>query len=279
VIEVREATYRYVRTAAPVIVDASMSVAGGETVAIVGPNGSGKSTMGRLMKGLLLPTTGSVVVDGLDTRAASLDVRRLVGLVFQNPTSQIVNAVVEQEVAFGPENLALPPDDIRRRVESALAAVHLQGLEEAECHALSMANRQRVAIASVIAMEPRYLVLDEPTAFLEPTTRRPVLEQVLRWGEANGVAVVIITHRMDEAQLCGRVVGMLDGRIAAEGPAREVLSDADVRFRLSLDVPETLQLAEDLRARGLPVRPGASIETLSEQLTGDQLTGAPLDGA
>jgi energy-coupling factor transporter ATP-binding protein EcfA2 len=136
-----------------------------------------------------------------------------------------------------------------------------------------------VAIASVIAMEPRYLVLDEPTAFLEPTTRRPVLEQVLRWGEANGVAVVIITHRMDEAQLCGRVVGMLDGRIAAEGPAREVLSDADVRFRLSLDVPETLQLAEDLRARGLPVRPGASIETLSEQLTGDQLTGAPLDGA
>jgi energy-coupling factor transport system ATP-binding protein len=269
VIEVREASYRYVRTATPVIVDASLSVAGGETVAIVGPNGSGKSTMGRLMKGLLLPTTGSVVVDGLDTRAASLDVRRLVGLVFQNPTSQIVNAVVEQEVAFGPENLALPPDDIRRRVESALAAVHLQGLEEAECHALSMANRQRVAIASVIAMEPRYLVLDEPTAFLEPTTRRPVLEQVLRWGEANGVAVVIITHRMDEAQLCGRVVGMLDGRIAAEGPAREVLSDADVRFRLSLDVPETLQLAEDLRARGLPVRPGASIETLSEQLTGD----------
>jgi energy-coupling factor transport system ATP-binding protein len=279
VIEVREASYRYVRTATPVIVDASMSVAGGETVAIVGPNGSGKSTMGRLMKGLLLPTTGSVVVDGLDTRAASLDVRRLVGLVFQNPTSQIVNAVVEQEVAFGPENLALPPDDIRRRVEAALAAVHLQGLEEAECHALSMANRQRVAIASVIAMEPRYLVLDEPTAFLEPTTRRPVLEQVLRWGEANSVAVVIITHRMDEAQLCGRVVGMLDGRIAAEGPAREVLSDADVRSRLSLDVPETLQLAEDLRARGLPVRPGASIETLSEQLTGDQLTGAPLDGA
>jgi energy-coupling factor transport system ATP-binding protein len=268
VIEVRSVTYRYPRSQMPVIQDVSVSVAPGETVAIVGPNGSGKSTIGRLIKGLLLPTKGSVAVDGLDTRTANLDVRRLVGLVFQNPTSQIVNAVVEQEVAFGPENLALPPNEIRQRVELALDAVHLQGLEEAECHSLSMANRQRVAIASVIAMKPRYLVLDEPTAWLEPTTRRPVLEQVFRWGDENGVAVVIVTHRMDDAQLCGRVVGMLDGAIAAEGGAREVLSDADVRVRLSLDVPETLQLAEDLQTRGLPVQPGASIEALANQLTG-----------
>jgi energy-coupling factor transport system ATP-binding protein len=268
VIEVKEVDYRYGSTTPQVLVDVSISVSPGESMAIVGPNGSGKSTLGRLMKGLLLPTSGTVLVDGLETRGQNLEVRRTVGLVFQNPTSQIVNAVVEQEVAFGPENLALPPAEIRRRVERGLAAVHLQGMEEAECHSLSMANRQRVAIASVIAMEPRYLVLDEPTAWLEPTTRRPVLEEVFRWGVEHGVAVVIVTHRMDEAQMCGTVVGMLDGRVEAVGPSRQVLSDASIREKLSLDVPEALELAEVLQAQGLPVHPGASVEGLAVQLTG-----------
>jgi energy-coupling factor transport system ATP-binding protein len=243
-----------------------MTVAPGETVAIVGPNGSGKSTLGRLMKGLLLPTSGKVVVDGLDVRDDPLGVRRLVGLVFQNPTSQIVNAVVEQEVAFGPENLGLPPDVVRIRVEGAMSAVRLQGMEKAECNALSMANKQRVAIASVIAMEPRYLILDEPTAWLEPITRRPVLEEVFRWSAGRGVAVVIVTHRMDEAQMCARMVGMLDGRIFVAGQTSSLLRDADVRTRLSLDVPETLELAETLQERGLPVTPGASIERLADDL-------------
>lgn len=267
-IEVRDASYCYPRSGSPAVTGVSLTVARGETVAIVGPNGSGKSTLGRLIKGLLLPATGSVLVEGLETRAESMAVRRLVGLVFQNPTGQIVNAVVEQEVAFGPENLGLPADEVRRRVDAALRAVHLTGLEEAECHSLSMANRQRVAIAGVIAMEPRYLILDEPTAWLEPTTRRPVLEEVFRWSAERGVAVVIVTHRMDEAQMCARTVGMLDGRIAVCGPSACVLGDPAARALLSLDVPETLELGEMLRASGLPVTPGASVEGLARELTG-----------
>jgi energy-coupling factor transport system ATP-binding protein len=266
VIEVQEVTYRYPRGSETALTDVSLEVAPGETVAIVGPNGSGKSTLGRLMKGLIFPSEGRVTVDGLDTRIDTLRVRRIVGLVFQNPTSQIVNAVVEQEVAFGPENLGLPPEVVRERVNTALAAVHLRGMEEAECNALSMANRQRVAIASVIAMEPKYLILDEPTAWLEPITRRPVLEEVFRWSADRGVAVVIVTHRMDEAQMCERMLGMLDGEVAVEGPTTTLLRDARVRGQLSLDVPETLELAEALQDRGLPVHPGRSIEGLAEDL-------------
>jgi energy-coupling factor transport system ATP-binding protein len=266
-IEVQSVTYQYPGGSQIAMHDVSIRVDEVETVAIVGPNGSGKSTLGRLMKALIFPTSGTVTVDGLDTRTRSLDVRRTVGLVFQNPTSQIVNAVVEQEVAFGPENLGLPPEEIARRVDSALAAVRLSDLRDAECNALTMANRQRIAIASVIAMEPRYLILDEPTAWLEPGTRRPVLEEVFRWSASRGVAVVIVTHRMDEAQMCRRVVGMLDGRIEVDGPANVLLRDEAVRTRLSLDVPETLELAETLLMSGLPVTPGASVERLADELS------------
>jgi energy-coupling factor transport system ATP-binding protein len=265
-IEARAASYRYPRVTEPAVDDVTIEIPPGETLAIVGPNGSGKSTFGRLIKALLLPTTGSIVVDGLDTREHGLEVRRRVGLVFQNPTSQIVNAVVEQEIAFGPENLALPPAEVRHRVEAALSAVHLSGMEEAECNTLSMANRQRVAIASALAMDPSYLVLDEPTAWLEPRTRRPVLEEVFRWSRDRGVAIVIATHRMDEAQMCRRVIGMLDGKVDVEGSSADVLRDAAARKRLSLDVPETLHLAESLAERGLPVTLGSSVEELADEL-------------
>jgi energy-coupling factor transport system ATP-binding protein len=265
-IEARAAGYRYPRGTEAAVDDVNLEIPPGEMLAIVGPNGSGKSTLGRMIKALLLPTTGTIAVDGLDSREEGLEIRRRVGLVFQNPTSQIVNAVVEQEIAFGPENLGLPPAEVRRRVGAALSAVHLSGMEEAECNTLSMANRQRVAIASVLAMEPSYLVLDEPTAWLEPRTRRPVLEEVFRWSRERGVAVVIATHRMDEAQMCARVAGMLDGRVVVEGTASDVLRDPQVRERLSLDVPETLHLAETLAARGLPVTLGASVEELADEL-------------
>jgi energy-coupling factor transport system ATP-binding protein len=263
---VRNVRYLYPRDVEPALDGVSAEVRPGEVVGIVGPNGSGKSTLGRLMKGLLLPTEGVVDVDGMNTRDAGLDVRRTVGLLFQNPNSQIVNAVVEDEVAFGPENLGLPPDEIRQRVTAALRAVGLERREKEESHALSMADKQRVALAAVLAMRPRYLILDEPTAWLEPASRWRLLEEVLRWQRSNGAGLVIVTHRMDEAQLCERLYGLLDGRLEAAGPPADLLQNEAIRSRLALEVPETFALASDLRVAGLPVDPGSPVERLAEAI-------------
>lgn len=265
-IEVEGVSFTYPGDTGPVLHDVSVSVREGEVIAVVGPNGSGKSTLGRLIKGLLLPTTGAVVVDGRDTRANNLETRAMVGLVFQNPNSQIVNAVVQDEVAFGPENVGLPPEEIRRRVREALRAVDLEGSELEECHSMSMAAKQRIALASVLAMEPRYLILDEPTVWIEPSGRWPLLSEVLAWKDRTGGGVVLITHRMDEAQLAGRVYGLLDGRIEAEGSPAQVLHDEAIRARLGLDIPETYALGEALHEAGLPVIPGAPVEALAEAI-------------
>ncbi len=265
-IDVQGLTYRYPGQADAALEGVSVRVEPSEMVGIVGPNGSGKSTLGRLIKGLLLPTSGRVCVDGLDTRHEGLEIRRRVGLVFQNPNSQIVNAVVEHEVAFGPENLGLPPAEIRLRVDEALGAVGLLGRETAESHQLSMADKQRVALASVMAMRPSYLVLDEATAWLEPSARWPLLEEVLRWSAARGAGTVLITHRMDEAQMCRRLYGMLDGHVEIVGTPDQVFGNREVRERLALEVPESLVLAEELRAQGVPVTTGVGIEGLAEAL-------------
>lgn len=259
--------YRYPKSAELALAGVCVHVEAGEVVGIVGPNGSGKSTLGRLLKGLLWPSEGRVLVDGLDTRSHGLDARRLVGLVFQNPNSQIVNAVVEQEVAFGLENTGLPPAVIRSRVDAALQSVGLSGRELEECYKLSMADKQRVALAAVMAMEPRYLILDEPTAWLEPAVRWPLLEEVLRWSAACGAGLVVVTHRMDEAQTCGRLYGMLDGRVEAQGTPEQVLQNDEIRGRLALDVPETYELAASLRAGGLPVAEGTSIDRLADRIS------------
>jgi energy-coupling factor transport system ATP-binding protein len=266
VIEVSGVSFHYPGDTDPALEDISVCVRPGEVVAVVGPNGSGKSTLGRLMKALILPASGKVVVDGRDTRLANREVRGIVGLVFQNPNSQIVNAVVQDEVAFGPENIGLPPEEIRRRVGEALRAVDLEGSELDECHSMSMAAKQRIALASVLAMEPRYLILDEPTTWIEPSGRWPLLSEVLRWKDRTGGGVVLITHRMDEAQLAGRVYGLLHGRIEAEGTPADVLHDESVRRRLGLDIPETYALGEDLQQAGLPVVPGAPVEALAEAI-------------
>jgi energy-coupling factor transport system ATP-binding protein len=258
-IQVQDVTYRYPGEAAAAVSHVSLEVESGRIVGIVGPNGSGKSTLGRLIKGLFLPSEGVVLVDGLDTREAEIEVRRLVGLLFQNPNSQIVNAVVEQEVAFGPENLGLEPAEIRHRVDSALASVGLLGHELMECHSLSMADKQRVALASVIAMEPRYLILDEPTAWLEPVARGRLLNDVLTWARSRGAGVILVTHRMEEAQRCSMLYGMRDGVVRVSGTPEEVLLNEQARALLALDLPDTFSLARDLRAEGLPVEPGAGV--------------------
>lgn len=265
-IDVREADYYYQDGEHAALRHVSAHVRPGEVVGVVGPNGSGKSTLGRLMKGLLIPSAGRVCVDGLDTWVDALEVRRLVGLVFQNPNSQIVNAVVEQEVAFGPENLGLPAPEIRQRVDEALQAVGLEGRGASDVHSLTMAEKQRVALASVMAMQPRYLILDEATAWLEPSVRWPILEEVLVWSRQREVGLVMVTHRMDEAQLCQRVYGMLDGRIEVEGTPDEVLSNTEARVRLALELPESMALAAELQAAGIPVEPGTSLERLAELL-------------
>lgn len=265
-IDVRDVSYLYPRTAEPAVAHITLRVERSERVGIVGPNGSGKSTVGRLMKGLLLPAEGAVLVDGVDSRFDGLDVRRRVGLVFQNPNSQIVNSVIEQEVAFGPENLGLPPSEIRDRVDEALHSVGLRGREQAECHSLSMADKQRVALAAVMAMRPDYLVLDEPTAWIEPSARWSLLEEVARWASQGNVGLVLITHRMDEAQLCHRVVGILHGRLETAGTAEQVLRDERVRSRLSLEMPETAALADELRAAGLPIGEGIGIRKLADTI-------------
>ena len=265
-IEARDVVYAYPGSHEPAVRGISLQISPGEVVGIVGPNGSGKSTLGRLLKGLLLPTEGAVTVDGVDSRSDSLEVRRLVGLVFQNPNSQIVNTVVENEVAFGPENLGLPSDEIAGRVRRALDAVGLQGDEAAECHSLSMADKQRVAIAAVLAMQPRYLILDEPTAWLEPVTRRRLLAEVSRWSHETNAGLVLVTHRMDEAQICDRLYGMLGGKVEVEGPPEGLLLDAAVRTRLALAVPEAYELTLDLHQAGLPVQPGEPLERAAEAL-------------
>jgi energy-coupling factor transport system ATP-binding protein len=265
-LEARDVFYAYPREVEPAVLHVSMQVALGEIVGIVGPNGSGKSTLGRLLKGLLVPASGHVCIDGLDTSVDSLEARRRVGLVFQNPNSQIVNAVVENEVAFGPENLGLSTAEIRERVEDALRTVGLSGQEASECHRLSMAGKQRVALAAVLAMQPRYLILDEPTAWLEPIARWQLLTTVMEWALHRGAGLVLVTHRMDEAQICARIYGMLDGRVEISGTLSEVLQNEPVRRRLSLAVPDTFVLADELRAAGVPVGDGASLDVMAEAL-------------
>jgi energy-coupling factor transport system ATP-binding protein len=266
VIEACGVTYRYDPRDEPAVEDVSLQVKPGEIISIVGPNGSGKSTMGRLVKALMLPTGGRVLVDELDTRERSLEVRRIVGMVFQNPNSQIVNSIVEQEVAFGPENLGLPTEEVRWRVGEALEAVGLQGREKAECHSLTMADKQRIALAAVIALHPRYLILDEPTAWIEPRARWRLFRAVLRWSTEQGAGVVLITHRMDEALLSRRMYGMLHGRVEVVDTPQSVLADEAMRTRLALDVPDTFALARELEAAGLPAVPGADIDQLADVL-------------
>lgn len=235
------------------LLDVNVRVDAGEFVAIIGHNGSGKSTLAKHMNAILLPTRGDVYVLGMNTRDRSKlwSIRQAVGMVFQNPDNQIVATTVEEDVAFGPENLGVPPDEIHRRVDEALALVDMTGYEQAAPHQLSGGQKQRVAIAGVIAMRPRCIVLDEATAMLDPVGRQEVLRTVRRLASEEGIAVVHITHFMSEAVLADRVIVMDDGRIALEGAPREVFSQPDVLRQLQLDVPQVTELALELARKGV----------------------------
>ena len=241
---------------APTVLDGvDLNIEEGSFVAILGHNGSGKSTLAKHLNAILLPSGGKVYVDGIDTADEDklLDIRRTVGMVFQNPDNQIVANVVEEDVAFAPENLGVPPAEIRRRVDDALKAVGMYEYREHAPHLLSGGQKQRVAIAGVIAMAPRCIVLDEPTAMLDPIGRAEVMKTIRELNRSSGVTVVLITHHMDEAAQADRLVVMAKGRVVADGTPRKVFQRVEELKAVGLTVPETTELLWQLRQAGVDV--------------------------
>lgn len=236
--------------------DVSVQIKRGEFVAVIGTNGSGKSTFAKHLNALLLPTEGDVLVDGISVRdeARVWDIRSRVGMVFQNPDNQIVAAVVEEDVAFGPENLGVPREQLQERVDAALAAVDMTAYRKHAPHMLSGGQKQRVAIAGVLAMQPECIVLDEPTAMLDPRGREEVMQTVQALHDKRGMTVVYITHFMEEAAQADRILVMIQGELVMDGTPREVFADVDRLKELGLDVPVASEVAHDLRAAGLPLR-------------------------
>ncbi|MBQ0078337.1 MAG: energy-coupling factor transporter ATPase [Eubacterium sp.] len=232
----------------------SFTVEKGSFTAVIGQNGSGKSTLARNLNGLLVPTSGQILVDGLVTADDDKlwDIRKKVAMVFQNPDNQIVSSIVEDDVAFGPENLGVDPEEIRRRVDSALKQVDMYHLKDKGPHQLSGGQKQRVAIAGAVAMLPECIVFDEPTAMLDPKGRREVLG-IIKELNAQGITTILITHFMEEAAQADKIVVMNNGVVELVGTPLEVFKEADVLRELSLGVPPVVELAEKLRARGIDV--------------------------
>ena len=249
---------------APVLQGVSLTVERGSFVAVLGHNGSGKSTLAKQMNAVLLPTEGQVLVEGIDTReeARVFEVRQKVGLAFQNPDNQIVATIVEEDVAFAPENLNIPQEETARRVEYALRAVDMWEYRTHSAHQLSGGQKQRVAIAGIIAMMPHCIVLDEPTAMLDPVGREEVLSTVRRLNRENGITIVMITHYMKEAAMADRVVVMDKGKVVLDGTPREVLAHADDIIRAGLDIPEITKVIRELCRRGFDLDP--SIYTVED---------------
>ena len=257
ILETKDLHFRYDEEEgpSPVVLDGvDLQIQAGTFVAVLGHNGSGKSTLAKHMNAILLPTGGKVYVDGMDTADEEklMDIRRTVGMVFQNP---------EEDVAFAPENLGVPPEEIRRRVDDALKAVGMYEYREHAPHLLSGGQKQRVAIAGVIAMQPRCIVLDEPTAMLDPIGRSEVLKTIKELNRTSGVTVVLITHHMDEAAQADRLVVMSKGKIIADGAPREVFRQVEALKEVGLTVPETTELLWELQKAGVNV----SMDALNDE--------------
>ena len=236
----------------PVFEDLDLQIEEGTFVAILGSNGCGKSTLAKHFNAILLPSGGTVWVCGMDTKQEDriIPIRRNVGMVFQNPDNQIVANVVEEDVAFGPENLGVAGPEIRNRVDKALKQVGMYEYREHAPHLLSGGQKQRIAIAGVIAMEPQCIVLDEPTAMLDPRGRREVMETVLRLNQEKKITVVLITHHMDEAAQAQRVVVLHKGKVAADGTPGEVFSQVELLHGIGLAAPDTVELCWELNKKG-----------------------------
>ena len=258
-IETKDLTYTYPapegETNPPALRGVSVAIEKGSFTVVLGHNGSGKSTFAKHLNAVLLPCGGAVYVEGMDTRDERmlLEIRRRTGMVFQNPDNQIVANVVEEDVAFGPENLGVPTAEIRRRVDDALAAVGMEQFARHAPHLLSGGQKQRIAIAGILAMEPECIVLDEATAMLDPAGRREVIDTVRRLNRERGITVVLITHHMAEAESADRVIVMNDGQVAMDGAPHDVFAQVDRLHELGLAAPDTVELLHLLREAGIDV--------------------------
>lgn len=257
IIEMKNVSYVYKsnsedRPSVTALQDIDISIRKGEFLAVLGRNGSGKSTMAKLINALLLPATGTVIVNGFNTLNDELlwDIRSSTGMVFQNPDNQIVGTVVEEDVAFGPENLGIPPEEIRTRVDEALEIIGMSEMRDHAPHLLSGGQKQRVAIAGILAMKPKCIVLDEATAMLDPIGRKEVMRVLRKLNTEEGITIVHITHHMDEAGKADRVLVVDEGRCVMLGTPREIFSDVEKIKRMGLDVPQVTELMYELNKEG-----------------------------
>lgn len=269
IIDTQNVHYSYEEELSEAVRGVSLQVYKGEFLCILGHNGSGKSTLAKLLNGLFTPTAGSVTVCGMDTKDEDkqLDIRKSAGMVFQNPDNQLVATIVEEDVAFGPENLGVPQPELRNRVDDALAAVNMSEFARSSPHKLSGGQKQRIAIAGVLAMQPEIMIMDEPTAMLDPMGRREVINTVMRLNREQGITVVLITHFMEEAALADRLIIMHEGRINLEGAPRDVLIQIDKLKELSLEAPEAAYMAYRLNKEGIPVdKRVLSVKELADEI-------------
>ena len=272
------------REAIPALDGVSISIARGEYVAVLGHNGSGKSTFAKLLNLILTPTVGKIYIDGCDVTAEDFteddvfEIRKKIGMVFQNPDNQLVATVVEEDVAFGPENLGLPREEIRRRVTEALCLVDMQEYTHHAPHKLSGGQKQRVAIAGIIAMKPEVIIFDESTAMLDPLGRREVIGIMERLNREEGITIINITHYMEEAARADRVIVINDGKVALDGTAREVFARTDDLHSMGLESPQSVELIAELRTAGIDIDSTALTAEECEEAVAKLLQGGVVNG-
>jgi len=274
IIEIKNVSYEYSddETVSIAVKNLSLDIEKGSFTVILGHNGSGKSTLAKMLNGLNKPTMGDIFVDGINTKDENneIEIKRRVGMVFQNPDNQLIASIVEEDVAFGPENLGLEPALIRERVDNALKAVDMYEFRKSTPHRLSGGQKQRIAIAGIIAMEPECLVLDEPTAMLDPKGRAEIVNTLIRLNKEKGITVILITHYMEEAEKADRVLVMNDGVILDDGTPKEVFKNVELLKSVGLDVPQTTELLFALQKEGFKV----STDVISIKETAEQIASA-----
>src|SRR6056297_248840 len=267
-IKLKDVQFSYYRQKKPAVEDINIEVQEGDFISIIGANGSGKSTLAKLLNVLLRPDKGDIIVEGINTRNKEKiwDIRKNVGMVFQNPDNQIVATMVEDDVAFGLENIAIPSAEIRKRVDHALKLVNLDGYESHETHKLSGGQKQRLAIAGIIAMEPSCIVLDEPTAMLDPQGRKEVIETINFLNKEKNITIILITHFMEEASISDKVYVMNEGKIESQGPPAEVFEEIDYLRSINHDVPAVMEVANGLKSKGMKIPEILTIDGLVDAL-------------
>ena len=270
-IEIKNVTYEYVDDGVvhTAVNNLNLNIKKGSFTVVLGHNGSGKSTLAKMLNGLNKPTYGDILVDGMNTKDEDLeiDIKRKVGMVFQNPDNQLIASVVEEDVAFGPENLGLEPAEIRKRVDDALKSVDMYEHRQSSPHKLSGGQKQRIAIAGIIAMEPDCIVLDEPTAMLDPKGRSEIVNTLVKLNREKGITIILITHYMEEAENADRVIVMNDGEIIADGIPSEIFKNVEQLKSVGLDVPQTTELLYNLQKEGFEVNTNIiSIEETAKEI-------------